>query len=91
MDFPSRIYEGEGSDMKKMLFAVAAMTALSVGNVSAYEYERSEGNFGRLDHVFFIMMENQTNTDILATRTHPLSTLMRWSRIRHQLLRGWAP
>ena len=50
--------------MKKALLTLAA-TALVAGNAGAWDKDRPHSDFGRLDHVFLIMMENQTNTDIL--------------------------
>ncbi len=61
--------------MKKLLFASAVAAALGANISYATEMEppegTSQGTFGRLDHVFFIMMENQTNTDILGNANAP--------------------
>jgi hypothetical protein len=43
---------------------------LVVGTAAAGQQE-PQSNFGRLDHVFLIMMENQTNTDILGNPNAP--------------------
>jgi phosphatidylinositol-3-phosphatase len=57
--------------MKKLFLAAAAAAALGTSAVYGHELELSEGSFGKLDHVFFIMMENQTNTDILGNANAP--------------------
>jgi phosphatidylinositol-3-phosphatase len=56
--------------LKKALLTLAA-TALVAGNAGAWDKDRPQSNFGRLDHVFLIMMENQTNTDILNNPNAP--------------------
>jgi phosphatidylinositol-3-phosphatase len=53
--------------MKRALIALAAAAALATGTAHADE----QGGFGRLDHVFLIIMENQTNTDILGNSNAP--------------------
>jgi hypothetical protein len=53
--------------MKRALIALAAVAALATGAAHADE----QGGFGRLDHVFLIIMENQTNTDILGNANAP--------------------
>jgi hypothetical protein len=55
--------------MKRMLFTLAA--AALATNASAVELATPSSTFGRLDHVFLIMMENQTNTDILGNPNTP--------------------
>src|SRR6202051_4906340 len=57
--------------MKKVFFAPAAAAVLGAGAVHGNEIELPGANFGRLDHVFFIMMENQTSTDILGNANAP--------------------
>jgi hypothetical protein len=60
------------ADMKKMLLTVASVTLLGCGAAHAVEGTQAvQGTFGRLDHVFFIIMENQTNTDILGNAYAP--------------------
>src|SRR5580692_919251 len=54
----------------KALLTLAA-TALAAGSAGASANEHPESNFGRLDHVFLIVMENQTNTDILQNPNAP--------------------
>ena len=45
---------------------IAAVAALALSGTSpAAEREAPRGGFGRLDHVFLIIMENQTDTDVL--------------------------
>ena len=48
-----------------------AVTALAVGTAGARDQTHPQSNFGELDHVFLIMMENQTNTDILGNPNAP--------------------
>lgn len=61
--------------MKRMLFAAAAATALSGGIANADGKSTPKSTFGSLDHVFLIMMENQTNTDIL---NNPYAPFINW-------------
>src|ERR1700732_1410441 len=53
--------------MKRTFLALASAVALATGTVHAEE----EASFGPLDHVFLIMMENQTDTDILGNPEAP--------------------
>jgi len=55
---------------KKVLLGFAA-TALAVGIAGAGDQRDPRGRFGELDHVFLIVMENQTNTDILGNPNAP--------------------
>jgi phosphatidylinositol-3-phosphatase len=57
--------------MKRTLLAAAAAVVLAGGVADAVELGAPVGTFGRLDHVFLIMMENQTNTDILGNSYAP--------------------
>jgi phosphatidylinositol-3-phosphatase len=57
--------------MKSILIALAAATALASVNAHGSELGEMQGRFGRLDHVFLIIMENQTNTDILGNPNAP--------------------
>src|SRR5215469_9072106 len=57
--------------MKRTLIALAAATALASGPAHAIEGGVPQSQFGRLDHVFLIIMENQTNTDILGNPNAP--------------------
>jgi phosphatidylinositol-3-phosphatase len=57
--------------MQKLIFTVGIAAALEIGVVHANELQVPQGNFGRLDHVFLIMMENQTSTDILGNPNAP--------------------
>jgi hypothetical protein len=50
---------------------LAAATVLTTGIVHADEGQGQGGGFRRLDHVFLIIMENQTNTDILGNPSAP--------------------
>jgi hypothetical protein len=58
--------------MKKMLLLAAGAALLASGTAHAAEgLQPLAGTFGRLDHVFLIMMENQTSTDILGNPNAP--------------------
>jgi hypothetical protein len=57
--------------MRRTLFAAAAAAVLAGGVADAIELAVPVSKFGRLDHVFLIMMENQTNTDILGNANAP--------------------
>lgn len=57
--------------MNKTFVALAAAAALTATAARAGEHEVPESHFGRLDHVFLIIMENQTNTDILGNPNAP--------------------
>ena len=48
------------------LIGLATATAASAG-----EYQVPGNNFGHFNHVFLIMMENETNTDILGNSNAP--------------------
>jgi phosphatidylinositol-3-phosphatase len=55
-----------------MLFAAAAAASICCGTADANELAiKVKTTFGTLDHVFLIMMENQTNTDILGNSNAP--------------------
>jgi hypothetical protein len=56
--------------MKKIVLGAAAAT-FCAGVAFANEFEFPREGFGRLDHVFVIMMENQTDTDILGNANAP--------------------
>jgi phosphatidylinositol-3-phosphatase len=55
--------------LKRHMLAFAAIAALGVGSVHAQAIQ--VGNFGPLNHVFLIMMENQTSTDIIGNPNAP--------------------
>ena len=57
--------------MNRTLVALAAASALTAPAAYAGEDDTPDGGFGRLDHVFLIIMENQTNTDILGNPNAP--------------------
>jgi len=57
--------------MKKLLIALAAATAMASTSVCADERGEPQNRFGKLDHVFLIIMENQTDTDILGNTNAP--------------------
>jgi phosphatidylinositol-3-phosphatase len=57
--------------MTKTLIALAAATALASITAHAVELAQPPSRFGDLDHVFLIIMENQTNTDILGSPNAP--------------------
>jgi hypothetical protein len=56
--------------MKRALMALATAAALTTGTAYADDHD-VDGTFGRLDHVFLIIMENQTNTDIIGNANAP--------------------
>jgi hypothetical protein len=56
--------------MKRALMALATAAALTTGTAYAEGHD-VDGTFGRLDHVFLIIMENQTDTDILGNPNAP--------------------
>jgi hypothetical protein len=62
--------------LKRILLAAAAATALATGTVHADEHGQPRGTFGELDHVFLIMMENETNTDILGNPSAPTNLVV---------------
>lgn len=57
--------------MTRILVAFAAAAMLGTSPLFAMERDVPRNNFGDLDHVFLIMMENQTNTDILGNANAP--------------------
>jgi len=57
--------------LKKALVAAVAATALGTATCQAAQLGVPTGTFGKLDHVFLIMMENETNTDILGNPNAP--------------------
>ena len=53
---------------------LVVLVAIGLASTTARAWDKHgdrEGRFGRLDHVFFIMMENQTDTDILGNPNAP--------------------
>jgi phosphatidylinositol-3-phosphatase len=63
--------DNRGYLMKRTVFAAAAVAVLAGSVADAVEQTVPPSRFGRLDHVFLIMMENQTNTDILGNSNAP--------------------
>ncbi len=61
--------------MRKLVFITVTMAALGAGAAHANETPGPQGapvgGFGRLNHVFLIMMENQTSTDIIGNPNAP--------------------
>jgi phosphatidylinositol-3-phosphatase len=64
--------------MKKFAFAVAGAVVVGIGAAHAVENQTStnanqtpKSTFGNIDHVFLIMMENQTSTDIIGNPNAP--------------------
>src|SRR5579864_349107 len=57
--------------MRTTFVAFAAAAALGAAIAQAGERDVPEGGFGRLDHVFLIVMENQSDTDILGNANAP--------------------
>ncbi|HXJ01087.1 MAG TPA: alkaline phosphatase family protein [Micropepsaceae bacterium] len=57
--------------IKRYLVALAAVAAVATVTADAAERQTPRGTFGKLDHVFFIMMENETNTNIIGSASAP--------------------
>ena len=57
--------------MKRVFLALCIAMSLTSATAFAFEGDVPHGQFGHLDRVFLIMMENQTNTDILANQNAP--------------------
>ena len=57
--------------MRQMILAFAAVTLTVIGPTMAAERESPRGTFGSIDHVFLIVMENQTNTGLLGNANAP--------------------
>jgi len=57
--------------MSRIFVALVAATAFTASSAYASERAVPESRFGRLDHVFLIVMENQTSTDILGSTSAP--------------------
>jgi hypothetical protein len=57
--------------MKRLLTALVGVTALASSTAYAVEGAVPPSKFGRLDHVFFIIMENETDTDIIGNANAP--------------------
>ncbi len=59
--------------MKRTMVMLAVTAASALSGVAAHADDRDgpRSGFGRLDHVFLIIMENQTDTDILNNRNAP--------------------
>jgi phosphatidylinositol-3-phosphatase len=57
--------------MNRMFIALTAAAAIASVAANAAEMSVPQSKFGRLDHVFLIIMENQTNTDILGNANAP--------------------
>src|SRR5580700_1006994 len=68
--------------MKRPMLAVALVTALLTGSAQTAERGSPHGTFGRLDHVFLIIMENRTNTDILDNPNAPF--INAYARVANQ-------
>jgi hypothetical protein len=59
--------------MTKVIGPLIAALALAAGSSYGREGEVPPSGFGRLDHVFPIIMENGTNTDILGNANAPFA------------------
>lgn len=57
--------------MKKLVLPFVAALGLAAGSSQGRESEVPPSGFGRLDHVFLIVMENETDTDILGNPNAP--------------------
>src|SRR5579859_1103029 len=56
---------------RRFLIAVAMAAFLPIGAANAVEHAVPKSSFGRLDHVFLVIMENQTDTDVLGNPSAP--------------------
>jgi len=74
--------------MKKAILAVAAMMALTTGVVLGAERDEPQSGFGRLDHVFLIIMENQTDTDVLGNVNAPF--INAYAKLANRATNYWA-
>src|SRR5579863_80152 len=58
--------------MKNVIRAlIIATTSLTGATAFAFEGQVPFNHFGHLDHIYLIIMENQTNTDILGSANAP--------------------
>ncbi len=57
--------------MFRRCLLITCLTALAALPLAAAEHPVPDGKFGRLDHVFLIIMENETDTDILGNSNAP--------------------
>ena len=74
--------------MKGTCLAFLAATALAVCASQASAREKSQESFGALDHVFLIIMENQTDTVILGNPNAPF--INRYAHVANQATNYWA-
>lgn len=74
--------------MIRTLFAAVAAAALGIGVVNATEIAASKTRFVKFDHVFLIMMENQTDTDILGNSNAPF--INSYANVANQAKNYWA-
>jgi len=71
-DLGGRIDDGEAYAFDFEIDALALLGATAISAVSyAKEGSVPHGGFGGFDHVFFIIMENKTDTDILGNSYAP--------------------
>src|SRR5580704_15154372 len=59
------------NEMSRGCLLLACLTVLVALPLGAAEHSPPVGKFGRLDHVFLIIMENETDTDILGNPNAP--------------------
>ena len=74
--------------MIRTLFAAVAAAALGTGIVNATELSTAKSRFVKLDHVFLIVMENQTDTDILGNSNAPF--INSYANVANQATNYWA-
>lgn len=75
--------------IQNVLLTAAAAVALNAGAALANEQQHGQDQIsGQLDHVFVIMMENQTSTDILGNSNAPF--INKYAKIANQATRYFA-
>ena len=57
--------------MKRVLLGVVISASIANASAFAFEGDTPHGRFGHLDHVFLVIMENQTASDILGNPNAP--------------------
>ncbi len=63
--------DSDGGNMRNYLHLLIVIGSLGAGPVCAAEGETPRGNFGGLDHVFLIIMENQSDTYLIGNPNAP--------------------
>ena len=74
--------------MIKLLRVFGMAAALSLAHAQAAELSAPRSGFGALDHVFLIIMENETDTDILGNANAPFINACQDRQSSGELFRG---